>query len=287
MSENNESVEATYEKCIVTFLDILGFRSMLADKTPSEILSVLRIFNDATNNDDDVFGGFCAIDNISDAIVRARPYSGRGGIGGYTAIFAELQKLAVIQIECIRRGVLIRGGLTSGSVHFGELKRGSAAGPLFGPALATAYELESRSAIYPRIVVESAAYDIIFSKEKVENNERSGFEWEKRAKWFISRDDDGEYFIDYIRHAHGGYSNAGYFGDDSLSTFFRAHKDLIDVGLAIDSEGVRKKYEWLRARHNYYVDLEISRMKESEGARKWTTNRFQKDAVELWEELLV
>ena len=287
MTKNQETVEATYEKCIVTFLDILGFRSMLATNTPNEILSILNIFSDTTNNDDDVFGSFCAIENISDAIVRVRPYSRRWGVAGYTAIFAELQKLAVIQIECIRLGVLVRGGLTSGNIHFGKIKNGLAPGPLFGPALATSYELESTSAIYPRIVVDSTAYDAIFEKENVENNRNSGVEWEKRAKWFISLDEDGQYFVDYIRHAHGDHSNQGYFGDDSISLFFRSHKDLIDAGLDVESESVRKKYEWLRVQHNHHVKLEISRMKEFKAAREWTTKWFKKDAVELWEELLV
>lgn len=61
-----------------------------------------------------------------------------------------------------RLGMMMRGGIAIGKVVHEEN------GALFGPAMNEAYALESKSAIYPRIIISSDAYNYI--NDNIKNN---------------------------------------------------------------------------------------------------------------------
>ena len=91
---------------------------------------------------------------FSDSVVRIRYASdwekGMLSDGHYMCMLEkELVLLAGIQSKLLRRGILIRGGITIGDVLYDEETN-----HLFGKAMNRAYELESKIANYPRIIID-------------------------------------------------------------------------------------------------------------------------------------
>ncbi|WP_434730713.1 hypothetical protein [Rhizobium binae] len=149
-----------YEPGIVTFIDVLGFRAMLSDRPAGEIHDIILSLREFTTPEVENFRRMKEVrlssrafaESVSDAVVRVRVFDTQHSDG---AFFHELLDLLHIQVQCINHGVLIRAGLAIGSVHVGL----NGSGPVFGPAMVRAYEIESGEAIYPRIVVDDAAYE--------------------------------------------------------------------------------------------------------------------------------
>lgn len=145
MGEKNIS----YENRIVAFIDILGFREIIKSterneelfKVVYEALNDIRYLsanlNDVTREKE--FGRQEALfsDNIVISYLTESP----------EAEFSLIFDAMFLQLCLLYQGVLVRGGITVGRLyHSSNL--------IFGPALVRAYELESKYAIYPRILVD-------------------------------------------------------------------------------------------------------------------------------------
>jgi hypothetical protein len=89
-----------------------------------------------------------------------------------------IEFLAIIQEFFSDNNKLIRGGVTIGQSYLSD-------NLVLGPALLETYELESKKAIYPRILIS----DTIISKLN-SNNYNSKL---------IKKDRDNKYFIDYLK----------------------------------------------------------------------------------------
>jgi hypothetical protein len=136
-----------YEKRIVAFCDVLGWRSQIA-KAGSEaekigelrrqILLVERMIAQFKPKIGLRFSSF------SDNIVLSGPVKER-------AMDAMIIALNDYQVTSAVSGFMTRGGIT-----IGEVCHDSQA--VFGPALNRAYELESTVAKYPRIVLDRKAF---------------------------------------------------------------------------------------------------------------------------------
>jgi hypothetical protein len=75
-------------------------------------------------------------------------------------VLERVQKIVgIIAIKALNIGLLIRGGLTIGKLYHSE-------GVVFGEGMVDAYKLESRVAIYPRIVVSPRIYSLIPQSNK-------------------------------------------------------------------------------------------------------------------------
>ena len=119
-----------YEECIVSFLDILGFRNMLENENPGKIARFLEVFRKESIPDEtestrepNKIGeeSVVQVEILSDAIVRARTMEAKYP-GGY--LFWELLDLLRIQIACIEHGVVVRGAVTVGNLYLGDDLRG-------------------------------------------------------------------------------------------------------------------------------------------------------------------
>ncbi len=123
MNMGNEHTVSEYIEAVVSFIDILGFRNLLEEKSVGEIRDILGKFQNisAANNQGNSFVPDVKkeiseefVFSISDAIVRVRLFE-----SNYTieALELEISRLAQIQRNLIMNGVIIRGGLTIGKVH--------------------------------------------------------------------------------------------------------------------------------------------------------------------------
>lgn len=141
-----------YEPHLVSYIDILGFRELVATKSPNFISRAIRRVQEITAPDAQIQKvNKENYINLSDLIVHTVPIlprSNRQSPEGL--VFLEINHLARAQVALIDEGFLIRGALI-----IGEIER--TYGVLFGPGLISAYELEREQAQFPRIVVDSTA----------------------------------------------------------------------------------------------------------------------------------
>ncbi len=138
-------VTPPFRRRFVAFLDILGFEDLTlradtdaeARKTIRTAIGILRgANNDRTNS------GY-RFTHFSDSIVLTADVSASGA----RAIFESCCRLYIL---LLRRGLLLRGGLTVGNVIH------ETNGMLYGSGMIEAYRLDARG-IPPRISITSAA----------------------------------------------------------------------------------------------------------------------------------
>jgi hypothetical protein len=130
-----------YERRVVLFLDILGFKKLIEEQREDLILSALEIptslkerypFDGKTEMQMSAF---------SDSIVVSEVVK-----DDHIGVIRMVNYASHLWWRFFEKGVLTRGGISVGNVHHKN-------GILFGPAMNEAYELESQLAIYPRIVL--------------------------------------------------------------------------------------------------------------------------------------
>lgn len=144
-----------YREEIITFVDILGFKSLIRTNTyerVAERLAAVRRFS-GLNETEGEEGYKPKIIQFSDSIIRIRPLDSAANKEiHYGLMFVEMLDLVHMQGDLINHGVCVRGGVSLGKVHFDDHT-------LFGPGFVRAYERESLFANYPRIVIDPFLID--------------------------------------------------------------------------------------------------------------------------------
>ncbi|WP_157660163.1 hypothetical protein [Burkholderia ubonensis] len=127
------------------FLDLLGYRELIAQ----DLLSRSAKLKDRLTN------SFSALNDINETDVRYTAISDsvfvcllNGGLG--FLYFADV--LRRLQLSFLRNGLLIRGGVAFDE-HFENGK------VTYSPALVSAYDVESRRAFFPRVLLHQAVVD--------------------------------------------------------------------------------------------------------------------------------
>ncbi len=143
-----------YIKAFVSFVDILGFRQIIADKRPIEINTLLDAVGFFSSQPELRRAPYSKTKNLpmvlqfSDSIIRIQPLDQNDeNISAMDLFDGELSSLLLAQGNLACNGVLLRGGLTFGDVCVQKNR-------VFGPAFNKAYHLESSLARYPRIIVD-------------------------------------------------------------------------------------------------------------------------------------
>lgn len=273
-----------YEDCIISFIDVLGFKSHLKNKTPEEIAKMLGALHRATETDVPVgpesrmkyrrMGSEVVVENISDAVVRMRTIETQYNDG---AFFWELIDLLHAQISCISQGVLVRAGVTIGKVHIGL----DGKGPVFGPGLVRAYKLESEEVVYPRIAVEESAVERFKKDKSLWRDGHTLSDEQEFVDRLLAQDEAGLSFIDYLRASEAEFDDlAAYF------EFIESHKLLIKNGIEETSPAkVKRKFQWLRTYHNKVVCELRRRFELDQNAIAVFGQTFGLDPLDLLSEL--
>jgi hypothetical protein len=157
-------------------------------------------------------------------------------------LIAEIVDLLHIQVLLIDDEILIRGGVTVGKVSVSENR-------VFGPGLIEAYDIESKFARYPRIVVSQKALKCLEDTDKPlsECHDRS-YDKEQLPE-LLRQGDDGFWFIDYVAVVAEELEPPEAYAD-----FLKRHRDVIvarSAGLPeteLANEVVSHK--WLAQYHN-------------------------------------
>jgi hypothetical protein len=131
-----------YEQKVVFFYDILGWKSEVesAGKEPEKLGDLRRLILQHVRLLRLPVQSPVNVSTFSDnVVISSIPHR------DVTPYF--LREMATLQLMTMSLGFLMRGGITVGDIiHDEEV--------VFGPALIRAHELESKIAVYPRIVVD-------------------------------------------------------------------------------------------------------------------------------------
>ncbi|HKG38781.1 MAG TPA: hypothetical protein VKB25_07310 [Conexibacter sp.] len=139
-----------------------------------------------------------------------------------------------LQNDLVSDGFFVRGGLSLGSLHVSDHV-------LFGPALVEAYDLESRAAVHPRIVLSRPAAE-------TQRGTAGGS--------MLMCDDDGQTFVDYL--------GATFQEPEDPYPVLQGHRDTVVDRLHVTRRRKRQweKYRWLAEYHNAVMRRQLPKAGE-------------------------
>lgn len=273
-----------YEPCIVSFVDVLGFRDLLATRHAHDIRDIMLTMRKYTTPDKDekprrmrdsrlISQPF--VDSVSDAVVRARVYDTQHRDG---AFFHELLDLLHAQVQCVGSGVVIRGGVTIGDAHVGI----GGKGPVFGPAMVRAYEIETHEAVHPRIVLDQSAYETFRNDTRLHKEGHTPKMEASYVDKLLRVDADGTRFVDYLAGSESEFDHPGGYLD-----FLNSHAQLVRDKLGATTGKVRLKFDWLASYHNCVVAQIIGEFANGERSKDAFWEEFECDPLPILEAMIV
>jgi hypothetical protein len=210
---------------VVSFLDILGYRRMVNHDASSQTQTFLPKLVSCL---DQVRAAQVAegldVRNFSDSIIVSSPKLLADAPIPPTYSITMIETVSLLQRLFLVNGILIRGGISLGR-HFSDDR------VIFSEALIQAYELESKAAIYPRVLLSKDLVDWTLNHPQASTEEKTSF-----AR-MVLKDKDGRVFVQYVpdgwvedhrRHA------LNYIGSTDAS-----------------KETILEKIQWLAEFHNF------------------------------------
>lgn len=248
-----------YEQRIVAFIDILGFRSIL-DKTIDN--------NDIDNEEkiDSIISAYQAIRDVWDLDKKSELLGARTPESKQVSIFSDsivvsfkvdepsevfftLLEIKWLIMRLLSRKMLCRGAVTIGKLIHTE-------NYLFGPALVEAHTLESKAAMYPRIILDNPVIEV---SAKAKSSDHSSDQETEYVRSLLEQDSDGMYYIDYFFKAQTELDDPEYGFPEYIDNLGK----IIQKGLKGSSHhtkaDLRVKFSWMRERYNRMVDIVTSK----------------------------
>ena len=217
-----------YSERIVAFMDILGFRELVRrigedDKLRKRLqhsLERIRFFKEASLRNETAQKNL-EVSVFSDSIAISGPPDELHTVA-WTALGLSANLLAM--------GVLVRGGIAKGrTFHADDM--------LYGEGLVRAYDLENKTAVYPRIVIDPQLLE----------GEHDGMKLQ-----FLALDTDGHWYVDpFAMGVLPGNSEALVEdGWDPHLVFLETFEKTIERQLSeLTDAGQRAKWGWMKTCH--------------------------------------
>lgn len=216
-----------YNDCIVTFIDILGFRKLVDHCSAEEVSNCIERFrafaelskyrHKSDDPDEDNYNSYA----VSDCIIRFTRIL--DGVPPVDFAIAELEVLAYAQLNYLCRfQMVIRGGVAFGKAYIKPSKQ-----IFYGTAYNAAYEMESIKGAPPRIAVDKSIENLI------------------EAPFDYLYTENGIKQLDYLRSA--------LVNEAFTEQYFQEHKDAIVYLMRQSQSGkdsIKQKYVWLANYHN-------------------------------------
>lgn len=249
-----------YIEAFVTFLDILGFRQMVADEPAQRInewLNALHVFSHlAQRRRRDYATADLAPMTLqfSDSIIRIQPIPGPGTGNVCDLLVGEITALLLIQGNLACNGIFVRGGLTFGDVCVRESR-------VFGPAFNRAYAIESNIARYPRILVDRFLCFRHADNPLASRVSSATFDAaQEELSTLLEQNEDGQFALEYLTYLAESKGS----DDATREVVLRAHRDaIIKARAALDpakAEEPFAKLQWLASYHNRWVARAYDRL---------------------------
>ncbi len=229
-----------YQKAIVTFIDILGFGDLVKQSDAVSINKVLDVIQKETSDEDD----HTEVISFSDSIVRIRKIETKENkefpMG---LLYQELISLVHAQGKLIDFNLIIRGGVSVGDIY-------TSGGRVFGPGLVQAYELESKYALYPRIIIDPRLIQEHKANKLLKAKWHNVEDEQEIIGELLRHGDDGMWFIDYVAALEGELDE-----HEMYPIFLRRHREVILAGAQKHSQlnAILRKFVWMAHYHNQVV----------------------------------
>lgn len=225
-----------YEERILLFIDFLGFKDIVGEteRDPSRLASLISAM-DALGDLKDEYAIFKSeqMSQFSDCV--ALSYSAQETSG----VFYLLHGMALAIVDLAARGYLVRGAVTVGPLYHSKSH-------VVGPAMVAAYEMESKQAMYPRVIVDPKVFKIAAKHRQPNHDPKDEIGY---VRDLIREDTDGQWFCDYV----SWNSVVAAFGleDEAYGDYLYRLSRLIERGLSNANPMVAQKYLWL---HRQYLE---------------------------------
>lgn len=252
-----------YEDRIVAFIDVLGFRAMVNDtvdaKGNDDQTKIQRIYDAYEVIQDNWRGSSSGLEKtskkttiFSDCIVVSVAENEA------SQVFWTLLEIKHLIMALVYHGILVRGAVVRGKlIHERNV--------VFGPALVEAYTLESKAALYPRIILDR---DLVVAAGQRRAGHHSKKEEIDYVQSLLEKDSDGMYYVDYFFKAESELDEPSYGFPDYISRL----GDIIRKGLMGSNHpsnaDLKVKYTWMRERYNRMVDQVQSRIPQEDGVNQ-------------------
>ena len=193
----NSDIE--YEKCLLSFVDILGFTNFVTSKDqnnnyaykPNALHNLLSIHKNSH---------ICVSENyeppkaftISDAIIRI--HQPNHNVSLIKSFYKEIYSLCYTQMDLFRYDILIRGAITYGDLYLDN-------DLMFGPCFIEAYNLEKDKAVYSRIILSENLVKT-FEQTIVKNLDECCHTHNSvnaNLSYYLRLDNKGVYYLDYLK----------------------------------------------------------------------------------------
>lgn len=207
-----------YEKRIIGFIDLLGFKNLLDEEENFEIIQgILRAVYEVKEDIGKIFGHDCIVmSTVSDSIIISANIEEKGA-------FIKLNSIvyAFVSVLLCKYGILSRGAITYGNLyHDGQIA--------FGPALVKAYLMERDMAVYPRIILDEDEIEAFMTDCSTTDKNLI------RRK--MKRGEDGWFYLDI-------------FKDDKIDeteNILRAREQVEKNLKGITDKRIRQKWMWMK-----------------------------------------
>ena len=235
---------SSYEDRIVCFLDILGFKQHIREticgggqEEPVQVenirdaFRVIRVMLGDYGEEDPLDR---EITQFSDSVVISFLATEE------SAVFYSLHDILLIQVNLVYRGMLCRGGVSRGLLLHSQNE-------VFGPAMVDAYTLESKAALYPRVIMSD---DIVDAGIKAHGRQHLPAHEEEGIRSLLTRDSDGMLYVDYLTKAKGELNEP----DLEYPGYLSRLAEIVRNGLSSRDPSIAVKYRWMAEALRPHVD---------------------------------
>lgn len=237
-----ENGQPVHRLSYCAFLDVLGFSARIRSSYENDMGDkLLREFHGIFSNcldkiKSEAGQSILYFKTFSDNVLLAYPCLSYDMESEFGFILWSIKEY---QFEMALHGFFIRGGLCVGNLFVDD-------NSVYGGALIDAYELKSKTAINPIVVLSADAKKLV--------DHHIGYYSGEAAPQIrdVLISEDGNYFINYLSESIIETDAGEELDVESL----RKHKEQIELALSLyaGQAPVFAKFSWLTAYHNYFCD---------------------------------
>ena len=225
--------ELKLEHYFIAYIDFLGMKNMMNSDNSLDFLKILHQLYDNTISGinaikKELFINDIKIKIFSDNIIFAIKIPKNNKNSFWFSLNNFINLMSIFQMEALMCGFTLRGGITKGELFFNDIYT-------YGPAIIRAYDLESKNAIYPRIVIDP----LLIEDYKSLNIERM----------CILKDFDDLFYIDYLIKLFSGTCNY---------TLENIRKMIMYLYQQNKTPAITQIYSWLINKFNNYCINDFS-----------------------------
>lgn len=271
--------DAKYDERVVCFMDILGFREFVKKNKGQKSLNSIRDL--LFNIHPDIL---CPEEQVDEDIFRnlAEEYGARV-VQFSDCIFISMEEISYdsldwlyslilnVTLNMIEGGMMCRGAITIGDIYH-KHKDGSL---LFGPAVIDAYEMESKCAIFPRVIVTN----VLEQRQKNLRPRSKSRTKDKRTLLvkYLSRDSDDFLYVDYFQKMYD-FTRAPKSTKIHLQ---HVRKHIVTQLKEANSPSVEQKMNWAKRKFNNYLRKIITYIEDSDNTDFDRLKRVKRELYDL------